>query len=410
MKRVAIIGGGAAGLAAGVALGKAARDASESLEITIYELDAKVGKSILRSGNGRCNFSNVAISANKYTNAAFVSQAFAALSPKEVLAFFDELGLTWQEENEGRLMPSSRKASSVLNVLRSALDEYGVVESCGVGVQGIEVPSKRSKCYTLRMADGVFNRADAVIVAVGGHDGLTLLPHKIRVNDLYPTLGPLKTSGSNLRGLDNIRVRGEVTLVPLGSKKNQRPITESGEIMFRKYGVSGIAVFNLSRYARVGDMLNINLFPQVPAAALPVWLQLRAEKLQKTYAKLRIEDVLRGMLLEQLVKPICEAARVDAQQNVQKTTTEQWQSLAAGISCMQMVVEGSGDETLCQVSRGGVLVGQVQPTTMEVAAQPGLYVVGEALDVDAPCGGYNLHWAWTSGLLAGRAAAKSLLR
>ena len=167
MGRLAIIGGGAAGLAAAVTAACELRMLGVPGDVAVYEADERVGRSILATGNGRCNFSNARIDAGAYRNAAFVGSALGALTAGSdpVHAFFADLGLVWREEGEGRLYPLANKATSVLDVLRAAAADFGVREACGRRAVRLDVPDRPGGRFHIRFADGTVGHADAVVLA-----------------------------------------------------------------------------------------------------------------------------------------------------------------------------------------------------------------------------------------------------
>ena len=442
MKTIAIIGGGAAGLAAAVAAAEAVRDAGAGAEVrvTVYEASDRVGRSILATGNGRCNFSNAVIDASLYRNGAFVEEALtrlegaaAEMAPSQrkgsaacedaVLAFFADHGLMWREEGEGRLYPLANKATSVLDCLRAACVAAGVRELVESEVAAVEGPRGEGDRFTLRLVDRRLERADAVIVAVGGAAGERLLPAGVPFRKTEPVLGPIATDPRWPRQLDNIRVRGALELWRPGKGMSpeacrdagfspdehlgERLVArETGEVMFRKYGVSGIAAFNLSRLMEPGDRLAVDFVPGVRRADMAAFLNRRRKMLFASLGRpVTWEDMLRGMVLAPVADVLLKAAGL---RGGGETTKEGAAKLARVLKGLRLPVTGLGDERQCQVHRGGVEVAAVDAHTCEVREVPGLYVVGEALDVDAPCGGYNLHWAWASGLLAGWSAAARL--
>lgn len=469
-KSIAVVGGGAAGLAAAIAAGRALRAAgadADEASVVVYEDDERVGRTILATGNGRCNFSNAQPFAAGYRNEAFAKRAFAALeslagdrvaqtagmasaavcasaaaadgatgaplstdaasasaiSANAVLRFFESCGLGWREEGQGRLYPVTNKASTVLDVLRAAARACGVVERCGNAVRAIEPPRGAGGRFTLCMADGAFERAEAVVVAVGGRYGIELLPEGIEAEPFFPVLGPLKTDVALVRALDNIRVRCSVEL-RRGGRTGLLAARERGEVLFRKYGVSGIAAFNLSRFAKPGDAIVIDLLEsggvlgdglldmreqglsEKAPDALAMLLGRRAALAENGLAQ-TCGDVLRGLLLPLVAEAVCKAADVAPDSAPTDGSLERIARAASGL-CLR--VEGVGDARQCQVHRGGVAPGAVDPETMAVRGVLGLYAAGEMIDVDAPCGGFNLHWAWASGLLAGASAARSVVR
>ena len=426
MGRLAIIGGGAAGLAAAVTAARELRLLGVPGDVAVYEADERVGRSILATGNGRCNFSNARIDAGAYRNAAFVEAALGALAaddglqpggesvgpgpegalgaagPDPVHAFFAGLGLVWREEGEGRLYPLANKATSVLDVLRAAAADFGVAEACGRRAVRLDVPDRPGGRFHLRFADGTVGHADAVVLATGGRTARELLPEGIGFAAARPVLGPLRTATDVVRHLNNLRVRCAVTLAgPDGAPKAR----EAGELLFRDYGVSGIAVFNLSRFAEPGDRLLVDLLPQVPEDGCAAFLHARRRRLAFGDRPLSREAFLRGMLLPAVARAVLEEAGLAPGAPLAKRDVA---VLARALKAFPLEVRGIGDERQCQVRCGGADVAAFDPRTLEARAVPGLHVVGEALDVDAPCGGYNLHWAWASGMLAGRGAVARL--
>lgn len=442
--RIAIIGGGAAGLVAAVAAARelGERGLHEAAGVVVFEADERVGRSILATGNGRCNFSNSSVDASLYRNPEFVADALRALAddgaarlkarglacdPGEdpVLRFFEDLGLAWREEGEGRLYPATGKASTVVDVLRAAAADAGVVEATARRVVAVEPPDEEDGLFHLRFADGSIEHAAAVIVTVGGKHALggsdrsgcgssvaaPLLPECYAAEPTRPVLGPLRVREEAPRRLDNIRVRARVRLAddaPFGMTKAE----ERGEVLFRSYGVSGICIFNLSRFAEPGDALLIDFLPQVERTRLRRYLVERARRLATpkgfgggTRAPITYEALLRGLLLPQIGHAVLEQAGLDPHAPLD---ADDLPALERALSEFPLTVEGIGDERQCQVLRGGLAVEAFDPRTMESRLDAGLFAAGEALDVDAPCGGYNLHWAWASGLIAGAAAARRI--
>ncbi|MCL2889053.1 MAG: aminoacetone oxidase family FAD-binding enzyme [Eggerthellaceae bacterium] len=386
MKRIAIIGGGAAGLAAAISAQQASREAGNaSVQTTVFEKSDRVGKSILASGNGRCNFSNSAISAAAYNNPAFVEQSLAALPPNEVLGFFASIGLVWHEEDEGRLYPQSEKASSVLDVLRFAARDLGVETICNTEVRWVTPAQGR---FLVCLDDETVSYFDAVIVACGGKVARSLLPVHYCYHNTMPLLCPLRTSAAPIRGLNNIRAR---CLASCGSHE------ELGEVLFREYGLSGIAVFNLSRFAREGDVIKLDFLPQQSEEDVLAALQQRIG----LFAERPALECLAGLLQQPLARAVLRAASLSAEERLREGDLA---ALLVALKAFSLAVEGVGDPSNCQVWRGGFDTGGFSACSLESKRDPGLFVVGEALDVDGPCGGFNLHWAWTSGILAGRAA------
>lgn len=422
MDTLAIIGGGAAGLACAVAATDEAARLGVRVRVVIYEADERVGRSILATGNGRCNFSNTSIDPKLYRNAKFVEAVlgnlearvrgrepsrrarFAAGSGTAVLDFFADLGLVWREEDEGRLYPQANKASVVLDVLRAATDAADVEVRCNARVERVEPPRGLGKPFTLRMDDGAFERASAVVVACGGRIARSMLSCELAFRDTRPVLGPLATDVRYVRQLDNIRVRGALELW----RADELVSREEGEVMFRKYGVSGIAAFNLSRHAKAGDKLAVDFLPRIAEEDVPAHFEDRRRRLAARFGEdLTCGAFLRGLLLPQVAHVLLESIGASDDDVLDDGLAE---GLARCVKRFLLDVQGPGDVRQCQVSRGGLDVAGFDVRTLETHVTSGLYAAGEALDVDAPCGGYNLHWAWASGLLSGRCAVEALGR
>ena len=411
VKKIAIIGGGAAGLAAAIAAGDRARELGVPVEVVVYERDDRVGRSILATGNGRCNFSNLELRMSEYRNADFVQRVFDAVGDERfVCDFFDGLGLEWRAEPDGRLYPLANKASVVVDVLRAAAADLGVREACEREVVSIEPPREEGKQFTMRMKDGEFQRADAVVLACGGRMAASIEAAGVPFTPMRPILGPLRVSDKEIplvRELDNIRVKSSATLMREQDGEWTATAVEQGELMFRKYGVSGICVFNLSRLAQQGDMLNICFLRDDLHDRAEEYLQARMRNLVKRFGEnLTYAQMLRGMLLPRVSETLLKSVGLKLEDSCSKRDLD---DLASLLTSFSLEVAGIGDADLCQVRRGGFAVEAVSPETMQVHDRPGLFIVGEALDVDGPCGGYNLHWAWTSGCLSGRSAVNNLL-
>lgn len=410
-KSLAIVGGGAAGLAAAIAAGDYARKRGFPLSIAVYERDDRVGRSILATGNGRCNFSNASIDTARYRNGTFVAEALGALehlsgSVDAVHEFFRSLGLVWREEADGRQYPLANKATAVLDVLRAGCAAHGVQEVCDSDAAAIDAPRKADGPFTLRMANGVLKRAQAVIIACGGRTLSALDAGTIARVPSKPVLGPLAVFERDrmiTRELDNIRVRGRVSLLRDGEA--QPVAVEDGELMFRKYGLSGICIFDLSRFAQPGDRIAVSFLGPCTEEEACKALADRYGRLLRRYGRLTYGDLLRGLLLPRVAEAVVKSRFINPYNFVEPQDIP---ALARLLTAFALEVEGIADPGLCQVRRGGIAVQAVDPATMQIREQPGLFACGEALDVDGPCGGYNLHWAWASGMIAGLQAAAGL--
>lgn len=408
MARVAIVGGGAAGLVAAI---EAARGGAETV---VFEAADRVGKKILATGNGRCNISNADIMSDDYNRPEFAQAAMNALPPEEVQRFFSDAGLLAFEEDEGRIYPYSNKAATVVDVLRLCLDEAGIEVRCATPVRSARPRQEANACgWEVEFADGTHEAFDAVVVTVGGAPHKGLVPDDVKYVATHPVLAALKTDTANIKGLSGIRVRARLYLdvdpadlrdawmdvVDPDFESDYAGPEANGEVLFRDYGISGIAAFDMSRYVRPGQMVFIDLLPDLdPQQKVDfIWNQTLAHP-QRTASQ-----IMAGMLPSRVARAVTIAAGIDPDEPI---VAEQEAVVLAMVSeSFGLTVKGIADPKQAQVMRGGYAVKGFDAETMECKKHPGLFVAGEALDVDGRCGGYNLHWAWTSGMLAGRAAA-----
>ena len=373
-RRVVIVGGGAGGLAAAVAAGQA------GAEVTILEKANRVGKKLLKTGNGRCNLSNRNVAPERYNRPDFVAPVLGETDCDALLDFFAGLGLWTVADGEGRIYPLSDTAASVLDVLRLGCESVGAEELCSAEVTAV-LPGREGGFRVITREQGEL-AADRVIVASGGGTAL-LRPLGHRLTPFAPALCPLKTDVAPIRGLSGLRVRCRAVLL----RNGRRVMAEEGEILFRDFGVSGILALNLSRKAREGDVVSLDLLPGMPREEL-----VRRLEAQKALGRPN-GDIFTGIFHRRVGENI-----------LRRAGSAESAALADAIRAFSIPVTGLGDTQNAQVTRGGAAVEQFDPATLESRILPGLYCVGEALDIDGECGGYNLHWAFASGLAAGRSA------
>ena len=393
MKHVLVIGGGAAGLVAALAASRG------GARVTVLEAAERVGRKLLATGNGRCNLTNMQVTPSAYNCPAFVEPALATWTPQRVRGFFRELGLLTFEEREGRVYPCSNTATSVLDVLRLGCRCAGVEIVCGFDAVGI---SERDSIFAVTDAKGNVRRGQAVVVATGGATRLLgACGHELA--PFSPVLCSLKTDTDVFRGLSGLRVQAQVSAYEHGDAAE--PFArESGEVLFRDYGLSGIVIFDMSRMVGEGMVLSLDLLPDMDAGEVGTWLHGRMEALTggNDPTAVSYEDLLTGTFHSRVAACVLRAAgcRPSAQAEAGDLGR-----IARACKDLRTTVHGVGDAKHAQVTRGGARVDAFDAQTLESRQVPGLHAVGETLDVDARCGGYNLHWAWASGLVAGAHAA-----
>ena len=403
---VAVIGGGASGMMA--AIGAASRLGPDGM-VVLLEGGQRVGRKLLATGNGRCNYSNRDIDAKAYNRPDFVNRVFRACSPEDIIERFAKSGLV-SEEEDGRLYPASGTSSSMLDILRLLLTEKGVYVLADHLVMSIQ----RSAAYQVFTSGGPVE-AQTVILACGGKaapqlgsdgSGFKLaesLGHK--VTELIPGLTGLKCPTNKQRelglpALNGLHVNGTASLY----RQDELLAQEKGEILFREYGLSGIAIYDLSR-VRGGDMIRLDILPDHSLADLEAELQQRAERLSGR----PIEEFFTGVFQRMVGAQLMKAADLHTDdRDCGSLTKAEIEVLSALIKGWGFPVEGPIGWQNAQVTLGGLDLSEFNPLTLESQIMPGIYACGEILDVDGPCGGYNLQWAWSSGLLAGWSAAKQV--
>ena len=375
---VCVVGAGAAGLVAAIVA------AEGGASVVVLEGSPACGQTILATGNGRCNFANTNLDPSLYNDPSFVRSVVGTRWLDDILDFFASCGLAWTEEAQGRLYPLSRQATSVRNVLLRRATAAGVLLA----------PAREAADMT-RTQDGhvlSFNegwdsgrsqtiRASSVVVAVGGTKSFACASLGLRDTPLTPLLCPLACAGPALSELDGRRVRATARLV----RAKRLVAQEEGEVLFRSYGLSGIAVFNLSRHAQQGDTVVLDLLPTLSLK--------EAQALARTASGNTADGILDPMVSEVLLR--------------ESGSVEQALELAKRFS---FVVEGTAETSRAQVHRGGMDTAQFDTQTLGARGVKGLFACGEALNVDGPCGGFNLAWAWKSGMVAGSGAVSEVLR
>ncbi|MGI5976267.1 MAG: NAD(P)/FAD-dependent oxidoreductase [Candidatus Limivicinus sp.] len=400
METVVVIGGGASGMMAALT---AAEDKSK--KVILLERQQRVGRKLLATGNGRCNLTNTGAAAENYHGEVpeFAVPVLESFRPGDTLEFFHSLGLVTVTEYGGRVYPLSNSANSVVDVLRLALDKRGVELRTGCPVREIV---KNKKGYSVRFDGGEIS-ADYLIVACGGAagaklggvtDGYELLkPLGHRRTKLCPSLVQLITAGSFPRALKGIRaqVRAELRL-------GDELLAESkGELQFTESGVSGPAVFDISRAASAAGCdteLRLNFTADLSEAEVSALLRQRRE----SYPELESSELFTGMLHNRLGRMLVKYSGISPAKPLSALSDEELKAALGACREFELVVKGTEGFDSAQVTAGGIKTTGFNPETLESWFMPGLFVCGELLDVDGDCGGYNLQWAWASGHKAGR--------
>lgn len=412
MKNVVIVGGGASGLIASIMVKK---ELGSDVKVIILERLDRVGKKLLATGNGRCNFSNELMSDNKYNNPDFVHYLLKRFGYTETLDFFEELGLMSKVLTEGRVYPITENASSVLDVLRLMIEELGIEVRTSVEVKKINSVNDQ---YLLESSRGEVVMADYVILAVGGMSspvlgsngsGYNLLKNfKIEIVKPIPGLVGLKVDNNAFKSLDGIRVKCNVIIKDKKTKKVYW--SELGEALFKSDGLSGIVSMQASTYLnRRRDSYNkyiisLDLLPNMSSEELIKYF----EKKQKIYGNQTVEILFVGLINKMIGYKILKDCKIDLNCLISELKIKDINKIIENIKNFILDIKGTYDFDKSQVTIGGVSVNEVKKETLELKTLPKVYITGELLDIDGECGGYNLQWAWTSGYVAGSDIVKKI--
>ena len=406
MKRVVVIGGGAAGLMAAVIAGR------EGAKVTLLEKMNYVGKKMGITGKGRCNITNACDMSdfikNTPGNGKFLYGAYERFTNEDLLQLLHDAGLETKVERGGRVFPASDSALDVRNTFMKLMKHYGVDVH-------LEEPVKK-----LLVNDGVVTgvvtdketyHADAVVIATGGKsypatgstgDGYILaaqVGHTI--TDIRPSLVPIVTEESWVKDLMGLSLRNvELSVVA----KNKVQAKMFGEMMFTHFGITGPIVLSLShtvgklmRKKNIGTIgLDINLKPALSSETL----DKRLQKDFDLYSKKQLINGMKDLLPSRLIPLIIELAGIDPQKPINQISKEERQQIGYMLQHMPLTVKGLRPVEEAIVTAGGISLKEFNPKTMESKLFKGLYGAGEVLDIDAFTGGYNLQAAFSTGYVA----------
>ena len=398
---VAVVGGGASGLAAAICAAEAGAG-----RVMLLERQDRVGRKLLATGNGRCNLGHDQVQPRDClaSDPKALQQLLRDLPVRQVLDLFERLGLLLRQE-EGRVYPFSNQAAAVLDLLRLQTAARGAEEHCSFEVTDI-CPQKGG--FSIQSADGQQLFAHRVILAcggmaapkLGGGEGGYRLARQLghSVTPLYPCLVGVSCRAEGLAAVKGVRAECTVTLRIPRAKDTQR----RGEVQFNEYGVSGFPVMQLSGLAaKAGKnaVLELDLLPTLSMEELVSLLHRR----RKSGAFPTLEQLLTGLVHKKLA--VFHLRRVgELSRPVSALSPAEIVRLAQSLKCWQLPVTGVQGWDGAQVTGGGVPLAEVQPGSFASRLQPGLYLTGELLDAAGDCGGFNLHWAFGSGMLAGQSA------
>lgn len=395
-----IVGGCAAGLAAAIS----AKRSYPELSVAILERLPRIGKKLLATGNGKCNLTNEYALEHEYVNKDFAAAALECCPPQKIIEFFGSMGLLCYSDSCGRVYPESNTAASVVDALRFEIERLKIDVFCDTAVTEIK---KKSKTFLI---NNEFECKKLIITTGGksspsqGSDGSGFalakqLGHS--ATKLYPALVPICASPEITKPMKGVRVRN-VTLTLKGEKKIAQA---RGEILFTDYGLSGIAAMELAAQAQKyidavkhNPFTIIDFMPQMSFDELVEYLR----NLNKIKGFCKIDNLLTGFLPKAVGIAICKAAKLySSEMTIGELKEKDYRLIAEKIKNFPLEVSGTKGFANAQVTSGGIKTSEIDPKTMQSKICPDLYFAGEIIDVDGGCGGFNLQWAWASGMLAG---------
>ena len=401
---VVIIGGGPAGMMAAIEIKRQNKDK----EVLVIDRKDRILKKLLVTGNGRCNITNVKASIQNYfsteSEIGEIKEILDNFTYKDTIQFFEKLGIVCNEENRGKIYPLSGQASSVVDALRFEAEKLGIKFLTDFNVKKIEKDGFKFKILSENKEKITANK---ILLAAGGQSYKELgsdgsgfeiakeLGHKI--TRLSPTIVQLKTEKNQVKGLQGIKLDTNVTAYG----DNKKICTYDGELLFTDYGVSGNVIFNISFVVPLYKKIyfEIDFMPKFEYNELFEMLKNRKKMLEH----LTMENYFNGMINKKLGQFLCKMSGIEKlSKKIGDLSENEIKKICQMLKKYRVdVIETAGYKS-AQVTAGGVALSDVNTKTLESKKIKGLYFAGEILDVYGECGGYNLQWAWASGVRVGK--------
>ena len=401
---IAVIGGGASGMMAAITARKSGK------EVVILERKDRILKKVLITGNGRCNMTNMNADISNYfgKNISSVENILNSFNPQDTMDFFNGLGIMCNEENRGKVYPLSGQASSVVDALRFEAERLGVRIETEFYVRKIEKEGFKFKIYSEERKK---IEAGRVIIAAGGQSypelgsngsGFELakeLGHS--VTKLSPSIVQLKTEKHQVKGLQGIKT--DVAVTAYGD--NKKICAYDGELLFTDYGISGNVVFNISFVMPLYKNVEFEIDFMEKFDYNELYEILKERK--KIMSHLTMENYFNGMINKKLGQFLSKVSGIEKlSKPVKDLNDSEIRKLCTVLKKYRVKILDTTGFKNAQITAGGVSLDEVNPETLESKIVKGLYFSGEVLDVYGECGGFNLQWAWASGYIAGKNAAK----
>lgn len=412
MSKVLIIGGGAAGMMAGVF---AARNHHE---VHILEKNEKLGKKVFITGKGRCNVANACDTEELFpavmSNPKFLYSGFYSFGPQDVMNFFEEAGVPLKVERGNRVFPQSDHSSDIIRALERELKKAGAKVHLHTTVKEIVKKPEAEKVTGVILEDGIFMEGDAVIVATGGFsyqstgstgDGYRFARELgLKVTDISPSLVPLKTKEDYIPKLQGLSLKNTGLTIKNGKKVLYE---DFGEMMFTHFGVTGPMILSASAHigAKLAKAENGELCAYLDLKPALTKEQLDARILREfeTGQNKQFKNVIGVLFPSSLTPVMLELGGIPAEKKIHDISREERQHFVDLVKAFPFTITGMGEFKEAIITKGGVSVKEINPGTMESKKISGLYFAGEVLDLDAVTGGYNLQIAWSTAYLAAQA-------
>lgn len=407
-RKIGIIGGGASGMSAALFA------AENNAKVIIYEGNDRLGKKILATGNGKCNLGNLDYSEDKYysQDSDLMKSYIEKFKVEDTIQFFQKLGLMIIEK-KGYLYPLSEQAASVLDVLRFAIERnqnINVLTECKIDKIEKNTKTKQFVVYNGNQKE----MFDAIILATGGKaapksgsdgSGYELAKHfGHKLIPVVPALVQLKCKEDYFKAIAGVRTEALISVKNNGEKL----WSEKGELQLTDYGISGIPVFQLSRNVNyllksVKEVdVEIDFLPHIDSHEFE---EVIRNRVNVKGDNITLDEYFAGMLNKKIMNLFIKLAGCKNTDLLKDTKNQKIRKIFELCKCFKVTVNGSNSFEQAQVCAGGVKLSELTPN-LESKKEPGLFMIGELVDIDGRCGGYNLHWAWGSGAIAGKYAAK----
>ena len=391
---VIVIGGGASGLVAAIEAGK------HFERVALLEKESRMGKKILATGNGKCNLTNINANIKDYSGSLCygVKRLFSEYSPKDIIKYFENMGLVTYADEFGRVYPKCNQASAVLDTLRNNIrlndiDEFTECKVTDIFVgENFEIVTSNERFFSKRIIIACGGKSSPYLGSDGSmFEVIERLGHTF--TEISPALCPIIVKSDIIKSLKGVRAKGKVSVLNKGKVVK----SDIGEIQFTENSISGICAFNLS--GLIYDTVRVSLLPDMSNNEIINMLKNRREILKD----LTVDNFLLSIFNNKISAVLLKKSNINSlNRRCADISNKEIQDLAHNINNLDFKTTGKNDFGRSQVTKGGIPSSEINIETMESLYIPNLYFCGEVLDIDGICGGYNLQFAFASGIKAGQ--------